>query len=56
MLAEDVFDDVQDSPVLEDAAVAGAGEKPEPGDQGSLVEGNGPIEASVGKTADNAIE
>lgn len=37
MLAEDVFDDMQDSLVLEDAAVTGAGEKPEPGDQGSLV-------------------
>gem|GEM_PF-6563250 len=46
---EDVFDDVRSGPALEDAAIADAGKKPEPGDQGGLVEGRRPVEAGIGK-------
>jgi len=49
VFAEDVFDDVRSGPALENAAVAGASKKPEPGDQGGLVEGKRPVEADMGK-------
>ncbi len=47
VLAEDFFEDVRDGFFLKNATVGGAGEKPEPGDEGSTVDGNRSVEAGV---------
>ena len=56
VLAEDLLDDIRDLLVLIGAAVGGARQEPEPGDQGGPVHGIGPIESDVGEAADVAVE
>ena len=47
VVAADFPDDVRNPFLLEDAAIGSASEEPEPGNQGSSIDGQVPVEAAV---------
>ncbi len=55
-VAEHLLDDVRDLLVLEDAAVGGARQQPQPGPQGDLVAGELAVAGSLAASGDDAVE
>ncbi|VFT50321.1 Uncharacterised protein [Pseudomonas aeruginosa] len=55
-VAEHLLDDVRDLLVLEDAAVGGARQQPQPGAQGDLVAGELAVAGSLAASGDDAVE
>ena len=56
MIAKHLFDDVGNGFILEDPAIAGAAEQPEPGLQGGLIDVEAAVTALLGEVADDAVK
>ena len=56
VVLEHLLDDVRDLPLLEDAAVGGAGEEPDGRDHGGPVGSQAPATVELGEAADHAVD